>query len=144
MNELRSGKIKPRHRRSFGVLLALSCLVSPMAFADSLDKTNLLGRWDYTSYTVLKNGKPSGTVQFKPGAMMFTYRPDGTWAMEANDATHTKLNGTYEVRGRKLIMRKTDGAIYQDFDVQLDKAGRAMIMKDKRSIVTATKVETAP
>jgi hypothetical protein len=113
-----------------------------MAPAAPLDKATLIGRWDYTSYTILQKGKPSGTVQFKPGTMLFTYREDGTWKMEAQDASHTKLNGSYEVHGAELIMKKADGSLYQDFDTELKNEGKGMIMKDKRSIVTASKVDT--
>jgi hypothetical protein len=125
-------------------ILAFFCMVAYVAHASPLDKTVLLGKWDYTSYTMLQKGKPSGIVQFKPGTMSFTYREDGTWEMEAADATHTKLSGTYEIHGDELIMKKTDGSPYQDFNVELKSDGKGMIMKDKRSIVTASKVETAP
>jgi len=143
VSELRMWGTQPRRGWISAVLLALFCAVSQIALAGSLDKTALIGRWDYTSYTVLKEGRPSGTVQFKPGTLVFTYHQDETWEMEANDATHTQLNGYYEVRRRQLIMRKSDGSPYQDCEVEMKDGGKAMIMKDKRSIVTATKVETA-
>jgi hypothetical protein len=120
------------------------CLIAHVGYADPLEKAALIGKWDYTSFTVLQKGKPSGTVQFKPGTMVFIYREDGTWEMEAADATHTKLSGTYEVHGNELIMKKSDGSLYQDFNVELKSDGKGMTMKDKRSIVTAGKVETAP
>ena len=119
-------------------------VIANLAYADPLDKTALVGRWDYTSYAILQKGKLSGTVQFKPGTMLFTYRDDGTWEMEAGDATHTRLNGSYEVHGTELIMKKADGSPYQDFDVELKSGGKVMVMRDKRSIVTASKIETAP
>jgi hypothetical protein len=124
-------------------ILAFLCLIVRIGYADPLEKA-LIGKWDYTSFTVLQKGKPSGTVQFKPGTMVFTYREDGTWEMEAADATHTKLSGSYEVHGNELILKKADGSPYQDFNVELKNDGKGMIMKDKRSIVTAGKVETAP
>jgi hypothetical protein len=125
-------------------ILAFFCLLARVGKADPLDRTALIGKWDYTSYTAHQKGKPSGTVQFKPGGMVFTYREDGTWEMEADDATRTKLNGSYEVHGTELIMKKADGSLYQDFNVELKDDGKGMILKDKRSIVTASKLGTAP
>jgi hypothetical protein len=127
------------------LLLFLSLYLRvPFTYAASLDKTALAGTWDYTTYTLLEKGKPAGTVQFKPRTMLFTYREDGTWEMEANDATHTKMNGSCEVHGNELILKKVDGSLYQDFDVELKNDGKAMNLKDKKSIITANKVQTAP
>ncbi len=125
------------------VFVAILC-VSFAALASAIDRTALEGKWEFTSYTLLEKGKPSGTVQFKPGTMIFTYHQDGAWEMDANDATHTRLNGTYEVRGSELIMKRADGSPYQDFGVELKSDGKSMVLKDKRSIVSASKVETAP
>ena len=125
----------------FAVLLAVSTLAS----AGPIEKQALVGRWDYTSYTLLEKGKPTGTVQFKPGSMVFTYHEDGTWKMEATDASHTRLNGTYKlVNGSELILVKADGSRYQDFDVEMASDGKGMILKDKRSILTAARLESAP
>jgi hypothetical protein len=135
---MRLGSIK------FLLIIALFCATPHLAFSEPLDKADLIGRWDYTSYTALQNGKLHGTVQFKPGTMVFTYHENGTWEMAAADATHTKLNGNYEIHGTELIMKKADGSPYQDFDVQLEHGGKTMTMKDQRSIVTASKVEATP
>jgi hypothetical protein len=125
-------------------VLAFPSAIPHLVFSQPLDKTVLIGTWDYTSYTALQNGKPAGTVQFKPRTMVFTYREDGTWEMKAADTSRTKLNGSYDLHGMELIMKKADGSAYQDFEIQLEHDGRAMIMKDKHSIVTASKVEAAP
>ncbi len=80
--------IKLRSTRLFlmaATLLAATCA----AFADPLEKA-LLGKWDSTSYTVVQQGKPGESVQMKPGTMVFTYRDDGTWQMEAADEGHTQ------------------------------------------------------
>jgi hypothetical protein len=131
--------------RSPWLLLFLSlCLSAPLAYAVSLDKSTLAGVWDYTTYTLLQKGKPAGTIQFKPRSMLFTYREDGTWEMEANDTTHTRMNGSYAVHGNELILKKADGSLYQDFEVELKNDGKAMNLKDKKSIITANKVQTAP
>ena len=83
-------------RNVFSVSILLSLLTAPL-FAAPIDKAALVGSWDYTTYTMLKKGKPVGTVQFKPRTMVFTYNDDGAWQMQADDATHTHRNGTYEL-----------------------------------------------
>jgi hypothetical protein len=126
------------------ITLGFFFMIAQMASADPLGKAALIGTWDYTSYTLIQKGKPSGTLQFKPHTMLFTYHEDGTWEMEASDSTHTTHNGSFEIHGSELIMKKADGSPYQDCDVELTDNGKQMVLKDKRSIITASKVETAP
>ena len=140
-------KAKPQMKMRVITLLAIFTFCLPFALIAStktLDKAALIGTWDYTSYTAVHKGKPSGAVQFKPGTMQFIYREDGTWEMHAADATRTELHGTYEVRAAELIMKKSDGSLYQDFDVELKNNGKDMVLKDKNSIVIAKKIETSP
>jgi hypothetical protein len=131
--------------RLIGMLLTASTLLvaNYAAFADPLDKA-LIGRWDSTSYTVVQRGAPGDSVQMKPGTMVFTYRDDGTWVMEAADQGHTTLNGTYAIQGTELIMMKPDGSTYQDFNVELKSNGKEIVLRDKRSILTAARIETVP
>ena len=140
-------KAKPQMKMRVITLLAIFTFCLPFALIAStktLDKAALIGTWDYTSYTLIQKGKPSGTLQFKPHTMLFTYHEDGTWEMEASDSTHTTHNGSFEIHGSELIMKKADGSPYQDCDVELTDNGKQMVLKDKRSIITASKVETAP
>jgi hypothetical protein len=120
-------------------LLATNCA----AFADPLEKA-LIGKWDSTSYTVVQQGVPGESVQMKPGTMVFTYRDDGTWVMEAADEGHTTLNGTYAIQGTELILMKPDGSTYQDFNVEIKSDGKEIVLRDKRSILTATRIEAVP
>jgi len=120
-------------------LLATNCA----AFADPLEKA-LIGKWDSTSYTVVQQGVPGESVQMKPGTMVFTYRDDGTWVMEAVDEGHTTLNGTYAIQGTELILMKPDGSTYQDFNVEIKSDGKEIVLRDKRSILTATRIEAVP
>lgn len=122
----------------FLFLRTFDALAAPFAKAD------LVGRWEYTSFTIIENGKPSGTAHFGPGTMVFTYHENGAWEMEADDPRHTKLNGSYELRDSELIMKKADGSLYQDFNVELQSEGKEMVLRDKRSIVTASKIQTSP
>jgi hypothetical protein len=112
--------------------------------AAPLQKQALTGRWDCATYTLLEKGRPSGTVRFKPRSMVFTYHEDGTWQMEASDATHTRLKGTYQlVHGSELILTKADGSRYQDFEVEIRSDGKAIVFRDKHSILIADKLESA-
>jgi hypothetical protein len=131
-----------RLNRHFTVL-AILWSVAFVASAQKLDKTVLIGKWEYTSYTMLQNGKPSGSVNFVRGTMLFTYREDGTWEMEAQGSSHTKQNGNYEVRGTELVMKLANGSPYQDLTLKMKTSGREMVLKDQRSIITASKLGTA-
>lgn len=125
------------------VLLSLST-VSLFAAGTEIDKAALVGSWEYTTYTMLKKGKPVGTVQFKPRSMVFTYNEDGTWQMLADDATHTHRNGTYEVlHGSKLVLKNSDGSPYQDFQVEMRSGGRFMLLRDDKSALTAEKLDSS-
>jgi hypothetical protein len=123
---------------------ALLCLFSRLVSGDPLDKSALIGKWDYTSFTILQNGSVSGVAHFAPGTMVFTYRENGTWEMEATDARRTRLNGTFEVKGNELIMKKADGSPYQDVQVEMSSDWMEMTLKDSHSIVTAHKFPTSP
>src|SRR5271168_4803897 len=67
----------------FLLALAFACLMGVDAVARSpKDPPTLVGTWDYTSMAVLTNGRPSGTVHFKPGQWTVTFNQDGTWVMK--------------------------------------------------------------
>lgn len=125
------------------ILLSLST-VPLFAAGASIDKAALVGSWDYTTYTMLKKGKPVGTIQFKPRSMVFTYNDDGTWQMQADDATHTRRSGTYElVHGSELVLENSDGSPYQDFQVEMRSDGRFMLLRDDKSALTAEKLDSS-
>lgn len=127
----------------FSVLLSLST-VPLFAAGTPIDKAALVGSWDYTTYTMLKKGKPAGTIQFKPRSMVFTYNDDGTWQMQADDATHTHRSGTYELlHGLELVLKNSDGSPYQDFQVEMRSDGKFMLLRDEKSALTAEKLDPA-
>ena len=125
------------------VLLSLST-VPLFAAGTSIDKAVLVGSWDYTTYTMLKKGKPVGTIQFKPRSMIFTYNGDGTWQMQADDATHTHRSGTYALlHGSELVLKNSDGSPYQDFQVEIRSDGKFMLLRDDKSALTAEKLDSS-
>jgi hypothetical protein len=130
-------------RRTIVLLLTLAAS-AVLAFGEPLSRQQLAGRWDTTSYTIMADSLPGETVHMEPGTMVFTYRPDGAWSMEAADPGHTKLSGTYTIKGSELILTKADGTPYQDFQVQITDSGTGMTLSDSRSRLTATKLNPAP
>jgi len=132
-------------RKAFSVSILLSLLAAPLFAAGApVDKAALVGSWDYTTYTMLKKGKPVGTVQFKPRSMVFTYNDTGAWQMQADDATHTHRSGTYELlHGSELVLKNSDGSPYQDFQVEMRSDGRFMLLRDEKSVLTAEKLDSS-
>ena len=136
----------PVRRKVSSVIFSilLSTLTVPLfASGASIDKLALVGSWDYTTYTMVEEGKPEGTIQFKPRSMVFTYHDDGTWQMQADDATHTHRSGTYELlHGSELIEKNLDESTYQDFQVEMSADGKSMLLRDKRSLIIAEKLDS--
>jgi hypothetical protein len=65
---------------------ALLLIVTCYAIAGGQDSPQaLVGSWNYESMTNLKDGKPFGTVHFKPGQLTIAFNPDGSWARERSD-----------------------------------------------------------
>ena len=117
-------------------------LGAQLATPAPISKATIAGTWDCTTLTAIEKGKPSGTVRFNPGNIVFAYGGDESWQMESiRSHTHTKLNGRFELHENELILRKTDGSVYQDFHVDLKDDGKTLIMKDDGSIISASKVE---
>ena len=60
--------------------------------------------------------------------------------MEAADATHTQLNGSFELRGNDLVLKKTDGSMYQDWIIEIRDGGTTLTLQDQHSAITASKI----
>lgn len=74
--------------------------------------------------------------------MVFTYSEDGTWQMQADDATHTHRSGRYELlHGSELVLKNQDGSLYQDFQVEMRSDGKFMLLRDKKSALTAERLD---
>jgi hypothetical protein len=124
------------------IMLSLSTAPAH-ASGTPIDRATLVGAWDYTTYTMMRKGKPAGTVQFKPRTMVFTYTDDGIWQMQANDPTHTHRTGTYDLHGSELVLKNSDGSPYQDFQVEMRGDGRSMLLRDDKSVLTTEKLDSA-
>jgi hypothetical protein len=100
----------------------------------------LIGTWDYTSMTTLKDGKPFGTVHLDPGDWTVTFNSDATWTMK----TPSKLNpsglkGTYEVHGHDLDMKLVGGKPYYKYKFTIDQDGKELNLSSKEALWSATR-----
>lgn len=130
--------------RNYWLLIALAvlCLVKLGAAGDSSKVLpGLIGTWDYTSMTALKNGKPFGTVHFQPGQWTVTFNQDATWAMKlpSPPAKPGSLNGSYAVNGRDVDMKLANGSPYQTFRFAIQQDGKLLTLTTKESTISASR-----
>ena len=98
----------------------------------------MLGVWNYTSMTALKNGKPFGTVNFEPGHWTMTLNADQTWTMKTPSRINPQgLKGTYEVHGHDLDMKLANGKPYSKYRFTLEQDGKVLVLNDTETKVSA-------
>ncbi len=119
---------------NFLLLLCLAQLCH--AAADKIPE-ELIGRWSEQSLTALKNGKPFGTVNFKPHQASITFNADGTWIINTTIPTPHKLNGVYEIHGQDLDMKWADGEPYSLYQFRIDQGGKQLVMENKEHRILA-------
>ena len=129
------------NRLWFLLVLTSACLMGLDAAAHSpKDTPTLVGTWDYTSMAVLTNGRPSGTVHFKPGQWTVTFNQDGTWVMKPPSVANPHgLNGTYEIHGHDLDMKLADGKPYYKYHFKIEQDGKVLTLKTKDSAISAVR-----
>jgi hypothetical protein len=99
----------------------------------------LMGTWDYTSMTALKNGKPFGTVHFQPGQWTVTFNQDATWIMHTPSPPNPQgLHGSYEVHGDKLDMNLANGKPYDKYRFTVEQDGKMLVLTTKEHTITAS------
>ena len=100
----------------------------------------LIGTWDYTSMTTLKNGKPFGTVHFQPGQWTVTFKQDATWTMKLPSSANPRdLNGNYEVHDRDLDMKLADGKPFHKYRFTVGKDGKVLDLATDEATISAKK-----
>ena len=124
-------------------LLALSVTLVHVSFAELLTQTALIGVWDCKTAAMNNHGKPGAGIEFKPRSMVYTFRNDGKWAMEAGDSTHTKKSGAYQLHGSELILKNQDGSNYQDWKTDLSTDGTSLLVIDKKLVLTFVRVTSS-
>ena len=95
------------------VLASASLAALSVSIASAQIPPELIGTWDYESLTALKNGKPFGTVHFRPGQWTLKLNADATW-VEKQPPPLSKpgsqpTTGTYEVQGHDLTLKSAEG-----------------------------------
>jgi len=125
----------------FLIVLASVCLMGVDATGSSPKvPPELIGTWDYTSMTALKNGKPFGTVHFQPGQWTVRFNLDATWAMKPpSSANPGGLNGSYEVNGDDLDMKLSSGKPYYKYRFTIERDGEVLVLTTKESTISANK-----
>jgi hypothetical protein len=126
-------------KSGFLFVVACMCLVGLHAAAGVPQAPpELIGTWDYTSMTALKNGKPFGTVHFQPGQWTVTFNRNATWTMKLPSiARPGELNGNYEVRGRDVQMILADGKPYQKYRFAVEQDGKVLTLTGKEDVIRA-------
>jgi len=100
----------------------------------------LIGTWDYTSMTALKNGKPFGTVHFQPGQWTVTFNQDATWIMKTPSPPNPQgLNGSYEVHEYNLDMNLANGKPYDKYRFTVEQDGKMLLLTTKEHTITASR-----
>lgn len=119
---------------------ALMLIVTGYAVAGGEDSPKaLVGDWDYASMTNLKDGKPSGTVHFKPGQWTITFNPDGSWARSAPVPAAQPQAGTYKVHKNDLILKHNYAASDDKYEFEPKNDGKTLTLTNKATIYQATR-----
>jgi hypothetical protein len=130
--------MKPRSCR---FLLALICLATvSVAVASSEIPPELIGTWDFASMTSLKDGKPFGTIHFKPGQWTLRLKNDGTYGEDFPVGKNPHMDGVYKVHGHNLQMKPAKGSADLRYEFSLEQDGKVLVLTDKgKSISTANR-----
>jgi hypothetical protein len=124
------------------ISLASVCLVA-VGSAGGSPKTRpeLVGTWDYTSMTALKNGKPFGTVHFQPGQWTVTFNQDASWVMKppSPPAKPGGLSGSYAIHGNDIDMKLANGSSYQKYRFIVEQDGKVLTLTTKEATISASR-----
>lgn len=121
----------------------LATVLVGLSIADGRSKApppKLIGTWNYTSMTALKNGKPFGTISFHLGQWTVAFNQDATWVMKTPSNVNSRgLNGTYEVHGSDVDMKLANGKPYYKYRFAFEQDGKVLVLTDKASINRASR-----
>lgn len=130
-----------RWRLGFAIILASVCVIGlNLAEGKKAPPPELVGTWNYTSMTALKNGKPFGTINFQPGQWTVTFNQDATWVMKTpSNLNPHGLNGTYEVHGFDVDMKLANGKPYYKYRYAIEQEGKVLVLTGKEAINRANR-----
>jgi hypothetical protein len=124
------------------IVLVSVCLTGLNASGGSAKAPpEVIGTWNYTSMTALKNGKPFGTVHFRPGQWTVTFNQDATWVMQppSPPAKPGGLNGSYAVHGHDVDMKLANGSPYYKYRFTIEQDGKVLTLTTKESTISASR-----
>jgi hypothetical protein len=124
------------------IVLVSICLMGLDAAGGSAKAPlEMIGTWNYTSMTALKNGKPFGTVHFRPGQWTVTFNQDATWVMKppSPPAKPGGLNGSYAVHGHDVDMKLANGSPYYKYRFTIEQNGKVLTLTTKESTISASR-----
>ena len=116
------------------ILVAAVVISAGYAVATAQEPQSLLGSWDYKSMTNLKDGKPFGTIRFKPGQWTITFNADGHWTRNAPFPAAKPQSGKYKVHERHLTLN-LDGMEHREkYEFAIQNDGKELTLTDKKAI----------
>jgi len=130
-------KLKPRPPI---ILVALCLIAASSTLGGSKVLAELIGTWNFTSMTSLKDGKPFGTINFQPGQWTVTFSQDSTWIMKTPSNVNPRgLSGFYEVHGQAVDMKLANGKPYYKYHLAFEQDGKVLVLTGKGSINRASR-----
>jgi hypothetical protein len=100
----------------------------------------LIGTWDFASMTALKNGQPSGTINFRPGQWTLRLKDRGTYTEDFPVGSDPHVEGVYKVHGHDLALKGTSRKAEWRYRFALEQDGKVLVLTEKgKSISTANR-----
>jgi hypothetical protein len=116
------------------MLTPAAVLSSPIATA------SINGSWELRTACTNNHGKPGSCIEMKQRSLVLAFSSDGNWNSAADDQSKTKRNGGYEIHKERLILKNTDGSLYQDWRPNFSADGQSFVVEDRQLIETFVRV----
>jgi hypothetical protein len=125
--------------RMLRILVGALLVMASYAVASAQESQVLVGSWNYESMTNLKDGKPFGTLHFKPGQWTITFNADGHWTRNAPLPAAKPQSGTYKVHKHELTLKHDVVAPDDRFDIRFQSDGKVLMLSNKDTIYQASR-----
>ena len=135
-----------QEKRRFVAVLVCVCFVAVGAsVALSETPPELIGMWNYSSLTAIKNGRPFGTVHFQPGQWTLRLNADGTYLtkgpLKSASPDSDGATGKYEVHKHEFDMMPDKGDHEPKYNFKFEEDGKVLVLtdRDKGTIIEANR-----
>jgi hypothetical protein len=91
--------------------------------------------------TALKDGKPFGTIHFKPEQWALKLKNDGTYIEDFPVGKITHVEGAYKLHGHELEMTATTRNTDSKYSFGLEEDGKVLTLTDKGKITISANRE---